>query len=174
MRTTTGNPRTQAGDTPRWSRRAKVLGVVTFVALALVATGCGALMMPFHHSMGFDAGSRPTGEREYGFGDRLSKTGLYRVRAETPEPIRVGRIHEMRVHVETADGRPAEDATLSVDGGMPDHGHGLPTQPRVTANLGAGEYLVEGMKYNMGGWWVVRVSIESESGADEVVFNLNL
>lgn len=174
MRTTTEDPRKQPADTPRWSRRAKAFWAGGLVALALVAAGCGALMMPFHHSMGFEAGSRPTGEREYGFGDRLSRSGLYRVRAETPEPIRVGRIHEMRVHVETADGRPAEDATLSVDGGMPEHGHGLPTHPQVTAHLGGGEYLVEGMKYNMGGWWVVRVRIESASGADEVVFNLNL
>lgn len=174
MSTTTRSPRWEMASFPHWRGRAGTLLVIAIVALALVATGCGALMMPFHQSMGFEAGSPPASERDYGLDGRTSRTGLYRVRAETPGPIRVGRIHEMRVHVETVDGRPVEDATIRVDGGMPEHGHGFPTQPRVTANLGAGEYLVEGMKYNMGGWWVVRLRIDSIAGADEVVFNLNL
>jgi hypothetical protein len=61
-----------------------------------------------------------------------------------------------------------------MDGGMPQHGHGLPTSPRVTRALGNGDHLVEGVKFNMGGWWVVRFAITSSAGTDTVTFNLGL
>ena len=58
---------------------------------------------------------------------------------------------------------------------MPQHGHGLPTKPRVTRALGHGDHLVEGMKFNMGGWWVVKFHVASATaGADSVVFNVKL
>ena len=41
-------------------------------------------------------------------------------------------------------------------------------------DLGNGDYLVEGMKFNMGGWWVVKFHVSSAVGADSLVFNLNL
>ena len=65
-------------------------------------------------------------------------------------------------------------AAITIDGGMPQHGHGLPTQPEVSANLGAGRYQVEGMKFNMPGWWVVNLSVNGPAGADTVTFNLVL
>jgi hypothetical protein len=57
---------------------------------------------------------------------------------------------------------------------MPQHGHGLPTKPVVTRTLGDGTYVVDGMKFNMGGWWIVTVGIDGESGRDVVTFNLKL
>ena len=53
---------------------------------------------------------------------------------------------------------------ITVDGGMPQHGHGLPTKPRVTRALGNGDHLVEGMKFNMGGWWVVKFRVNATRG----------
>jgi hypothetical protein len=65
-------------------------------------------------------------------------------------------------------------AKVAVDGGMPQHGHGLPTRPRVTRVLGGGDHLVEGMKFNMGGWWVVKFAVQADAGRDSLVFNLKL
>ena len=64
--------------------------------------------------------------------------------------------------------------TLTIDGGMPQHGHGLPTRPRVTQRLGAGAYLVEGVRFNMGGWWEFSVTIAVADVTDTVTFNLDL
>jgi hypothetical protein len=80
----------------------------------------------------------------------------------------------VRVTVRDAQGRAVDDAQISVDGGMPQHGHGLPTKPRVTRDLGNGDHLVEGMKFNMGGWWVVKFRLDAAPGADSLVFNLSL
>jgi hypothetical protein len=57
---------------------------------------------------------------------------------------------------------------------MPQHGHGLPTEPRVTEELGGGRYRVEGMKFNMPGWWTIKLSVSSAAGSDSATFNLTL
>ena len=61
-----------------------------------------------------------------------------------------------------------------VDGGMPQHGHGLPTQPRVTRTSADGLYEIEGLRFSMGGWWEVKLAIDSPAGKDNVTFNLSL
>ena len=65
-------------------------------------------------------------------------------------------------------------SSLSIDGGMPAHAHGLPTEPQLAENLGGGQYRVEGMRFNMGGHWEIRIGISADPGLDEAVFNLDL
>lgn len=105
----------------------------------------------------------------------LTDQELFRVSYSSNEkPLPLNRIHSWTLHVETADGQPVENAELSIDGGMPEHGHGLPTSPQVTENLGGGDYLVEGMKFQMPGWWEVRFDISAGGQSDTVTFNLIL
>ena len=106
---------------------------------------------------------------------RTSAAGLY-VAAIHPQgdSIPKGKLHRWTLHLATASGTPVDSATLTVNGGMPQHGHGLPTRPQVTRALGNGDHLVEGMKFNMGGWWVVTFRVSSAQGRDSVVFNLKL
>ena len=106
---------------------------------------------------------------------RQSEAGLYRGTIKPPgDTIPRGRVHGWTLHLETADGQPVDAAKIRVDGGMPQHGHGLPTRPRVTRQLGNGDHAVEGMKFHMGGWWVVKFEVSSEAGSDSLVFNLKL
>ena len=91
----------------------------------------------------------------------------------TPPPL--NQLHTWTVRVSTPDGQPVEGATITVDGDMPQHGHGLATRPRVTKYLGDGRYLVEGMKFLMGGWWVADFTITDAGGqTDSVRFNFIL
>jgi hypothetical protein len=76
--------------------------------------------------------------------------------------------------VRGADDSAVDGARIAVDGGMPQHGHGLPTQPRVTAELGEGAYQIDGVRFNMGGWWELKFAIASGAGTDTVTFNLKL
>ncbi len=106
---------------------------------------------------------------------RRSNAGAYQVSyAPRRSPIVINQIHSWTIHVATADGRPVTDASIGVDGDMPQHGHGLPTRPQVTRNLGGGDYLVEGMKFQMGGWWVVDFTIDAAGQHDTVRFNMIL
>ena len=106
---------------------------------------------------------------------RESDNGVFRV-SYTPSTamIPVNEMHQWTLHVERADGTPVEDATITVDGDMPQHGHGLPTSPRVTQYLGNGDYLVEGLKFQMGGWWLVDFTITANGQTDAVHFNMML
>jgi hypothetical protein len=106
---------------------------------------------------------------------RVSEAGRYRATIHPQgDSIPTGKLHRWTLHLETAAGKPVDSAAVSVDGGMPQHGHGLPTKPQVTRALGNGDHLVEGMKFNMGGWWVVKFRVDAAFGVDSIVFNLKL
>lgn len=90
----------------------------------------------------------------------------------TPPPL--NQLHTWTLTVTTPDGQPVEGARITVDGDMPQHGHGLPTQPEVTQAMGEGRYLVEGMKFQMGGWWVVDFNVTAGGMTDQARFNLLL
>lgn len=86
-------------------------------------------------------------------------------------PIAINKMHAWEARVKLPSGEPVSGAGIKVDGGMPQHGHGYPTQPRVTKELGEGRYLIEGMKFSMSGWWELTLHIASPAGADKVTFN---
>jgi hypothetical protein len=142
---------------------------IAMTLLGAIATVACSTHTPARHA----AIERPPSE-EFGFGPRASNAGLYQAVLDAPEPIRVGRMQTMRLRVRGVDGAEVGNAEVSVDGGMPDHGHGLPTRPRVTAHRGEGVYDVEGIRFNMGGWWVVTFRIAAAAGTDSVVFHLDL
>lgn len=86
----------------------------------------------------------------------------------------INHIHSWVLHVETTDGAPVERAKIIVDGGMPEHDHGLPTRPRVTEELGDGNYKLDGMRFHMRGYWEISVTVATEEGETVVVIPLQL
>jgi len=104
-----------------------------------------------------------------------TRKGYFRVSYESRlQPLAINQIHAWVFHVETATGEVANDATISVTGGMPNHDHGLPTSPRMTQSLGEGNYLLEGMRFHMAGLWEITVIIEAGGQQDTVVISLTL
>ncbi len=106
---------------------------------------------------------------------RTTANGLFAVEI-APENTDFERntMHSWIVTVKTLAGEPVEDAQIAVDGGMPQHGHGLPTAPQVTASLGEGRYRIEGVRFNMSGWWEFKLHVRAAAGEDDVTFNLSL
>ncbi len=108
-------------------------------------------------------------------GAKTSDEGMFVISYESElQPVSINRIHNWIIHVETSDGRPVDGASITLVGGMPDHDHGLPTVPLATQSLGDGNYLVEGVKFHMNGWWQITVSITAGSEVDSVIFDLQL
>ncbi|MDB4909524.1 MAG: auxin-binding protein [Gemmatimonadetes bacterium] len=143
------------------TRRIAASKIVAALAVATLFAGC-------------IAAAQSPGELDYSR-TRSSEHGIYRgTIIVSGDSIPTGRLQSWTLHLETADGAPVDVATVSVDGGMPQHGHGLPTKPQVKLALGNGNHLVEGMKFNMGGWWVVKFHVNSTAGNDSLVFNLSL
>jgi len=90
------------------------------------------------------------------------------------DPLPLGRIHSWTVHIETPEGVAVEDAQIIVDGRMPAHKHGLPTEPRLTEILGSGDYLVDGVKFSMPGQWELTLIITAGGVWDEAKFKFDL
>ena len=86
-------------------------------------------------------------------------------------PLAVNKMHAWQVVVKGKGGEAVSHAKIGVGGGMPQHGHGFPTQPKVTKELGDGRYLLEGMKFSMPGWWEIKLDINAAEGTDQVTFN---
>jgi len=104
--------------------------------------------------------------------DKPTAAGVYRVALQPPaQPPAINQMHSWKVTLAMPDGQPVAGAKFAVDGGMPQHGHGLPTQPRVTRELGNGTYQLDGMKFSMTGWWEVKLAIDGPAGPDQVTFN---
>ena len=155
--------RSTANQTRRWPR----WGVALLLLLGL-ATAVAMAVMLMRPAAGVPA------DLDYSK-TRLSDAGLFQV-TFTPsvEPIPINQLQSWTLHLATAAGQPVLDAEIAVDGDMPQHGHGLPTRPQVTQDLGGGNYLVEGLKFQMGGWWVMEFDITAAGQTDHVSFNLQL
>jgi hypothetical protein len=82
-------------------------------------------------------------------------------------PLPVNEFHNWIITVKDADNQPVASALFSISGGMPAHGHGLPTQPIVTKYLENGKYLLEGMKFNMNGEWIINIQIIDKKQQDK-------
>jgi hypothetical protein len=105
----------------------------------------------------------------------ISESGRYRLSfASDLEPIAINRIHRWVLRIETDRGEPVTGAEVGIDGGMPEHDHGLPTRPRPTEELGGGDYLIEGLRFHMNGEWEIVVAVRSGNARDTCTFSLNL
>jgi len=76
-------------------------------------------------------------------------------------PIEINTIHSWEVVLADEDGA-VSGATLDIVGGMPEHNHGMPTQPQITEELAPGRYLLEGVRFHMPGLWRLTASISTE------------
>jgi hypothetical protein len=106
---------------------------------------------------------------------RWSRNRVYRASIhERQEPVALHAFQHLRLRIESADGGPVSGAQLNVNGGMPEHGHGLPSRPQARAADRPGEYLIEGLQFSMPGWWELHVYISKDRRDDIVTFNLVL
>ena len=129
----------------------------TALALTVLAATAGCMSAPSHLDLSL---TRPTAENQFV------------VTLQPPAmPAAINQLHSWQVRLASPAGVPVAHARIEVGGGMPQHGHGLPTRPQVTQELADGTYVIEGMKFSMTGWWEIKLAIEADGGSDKVTFN---
>jgi hypothetical protein len=108
--------------------------------------------------------------------DRTSDQGIFRIEIVSQiNPIPISKVHQWSVNLRAQNGAPVAGASLKVDGGMPEHRHGLPTAPRAEAASSPGRYVIKGMKFSMRGWWVLNLYVRTPEGlTDKITFNVVL
>ncbi len=83
---------------------------------------------------------------------------------------KIGQFQQWHLTLINQYGESVFPAQIKIGGGMPSHGHGLPTQPQITEYLGDGTYLIEGLKFNMAGEWIMDFDITSTEDKDKINF----
>lgn len=134
------------------------------VVLAVVLSGCG----PSEN----DTAKSAVSELQW---ESPSLNTLY-VGTLAPQEnhLPIGQFHRWELELRSASGDAVAGAEIAISGGMPAHGHGLPTAPQVTRYLGDGRYLIEGMRFNMAGAWVLEFQINAPQGNDRLRYELEL
>jgi len=139
-------------------RRSTFLATAAALASAAYLTACGSPPRDLDLSL-----------------EHPSTQGHFVVALQPPAtgPV-LDQIQTWQVKLTTRDGTPVSGARLLFNGGMPQHGHGFPTRPRVTRELSPGVYALEGVKFSMTGWWDMRLGIQAAGNTDTAVFNVVL
>jgi hypothetical protein len=103
-----------------------------------------------------------------------SENGIYQIVLNqdlSTSPMR--EFVELDGVIYTADDKPIGMAQVTVGGGMPAHGHGLPTSP-IASVFDDGTFVVKGLKFSMPGGWIVVFDITSDAGVDSVTVDFDL
>ena len=141
--------------------------ILIAVPVVMVTMACGAMAAKM------SSVEKPAAS-EFGYGPRTSAGGNYKVSIQETKNFPKRQMLTTTFVVTDKQGNPVNDLSVSVDGGMPQHGHGLPTQPEASKEDGAGQYRINGLKFSMGGWWVLKLRLANATSKDSVVFNLDL
>lgn len=89
-------------------------------------------------------------------------------------PIIINQMHSWHIRVMDRDEEILELEELLVFGGMPEHDHGLPTQPEVTTRLENGDYLLEGVRFHMQGNWQLQIELQLHGVGDTAIIDFTL
>lgn len=107
-------------------------------------------------------------------GWQMSQTGVnnrYQAHLNCETMPATGPFQNCTVSFSNLQGAAIIPDTLLIDGGMPLHGHGLPTSPLLTRPYQSDIYRIDGLKYNMPGAWLLGFKISADQGDDKIIFD---
>lgn len=148
------------------------------VLLALLLSGCGGgdASSASHRVVRSDAAPevivRDTQARHYRVEVRFDP--------QVPKP---GELFSVHAKVSTRDGAPLESGTVKMNAGMPQHYHGMETEPADwpgecdddgACTFPGGAYRSDGFKFHMPGEWTVSIEVQGFRGFDSTSFVYDL
>lgn len=83
-----------------------------------------------------------------------------------------GSFQSCKLKLTDQRGNPTRKAKIKLTGGMPAHGHGLPTAPEVVADDTPGSYLIKGLRYSMPGAWLIDLKIHAFNIVDQLSYDV--
>lgn len=112
---------------------------------------------------------------------RTTQSGRYRVSLETtPDLPPRGELFRVTAVLTEPNGTPIEDGKVALDARMPQHNHGMMTDPiddlgqcdpaGVNCKHPGGRYEASGFKFHMGGEWTITVDVVGPRGPDNTSF----
>ena len=102
----------------------------------------------------------------------VSKKNLFRGKLSCDKPPQTGSFQSCKLDLTDQRGNPTRKAIIKLSGGMPAHGHGLPTAPEVVADASPGTYLIKGLRYSMPGAWLIDMKIHVFNVVDQLSYDV--
>ena len=96
--------------------------------------------------------------------------GLFTIEMLFPKGGLIMGANDVEVILHDSSGKDVPGAELTVEPGMPAHGHGVEEKP-VVLERGGGVYSIENIVLTMTGWWEVAVSVRKGELTDRAVFS---
>ena len=91
----------------------------------------------------------------------------------SPLPLNEDFTVTMTINRINEEASATDSIVADINAEMPDHGHGMPQSPDVSP-LGDGQFIAEGMFFQMPGYWHITTWITEEDGAvDKVIFEVD-
>lgn len=87
-----------------------------------------------------------------------SELSIYQAKLECQNELSTGTFQDCWLNL-THAGEAVEKVDIFINGGMPEHEHGLPTSPKITWSDEKDAYLIHGLKFSMPGNWVLKFKI---------------
>jgi hypothetical protein len=94
--------------------------------------------------------------------------------APASDRLQVGVTEPWIATIRDPGSKPVSGCRPAFRGWMPEHGHGLPTEPRFTRETEPGRYLIEGVRLSMPGHWQLDLEIVGCGASDVARFELRL
>ena len=112
-------------------------------------------------------------EIDYASVTRESSGGVYRVEL-TPADNKVPllQLHHWFARFYLSDGSEIRPQQIVLSGGMAAHGHGLPTEPKLSDYVDDKGFQIDGVRFNMAGIWSLRVEFVYANQSDYADFEL--
>ena len=112
-------------------------------------------------------------EIQYAAVTQDSSTGVYKVEL-TPadEKVPLLQLHHWFARFYLSDGSEIRPQQIILSGGMDAHGHGLPTEPKLSEYVTDKGFQIDGVRFNMAGLWSLRVDFVYANKSDYADFEL--
>jgi len=98
-----------------------------------------------------------------------SKKPTFKSKLECQDEYSVGSFQKCWLKL-LRNSKPVKNAQIYIDGGMPQHNHGLPTSPEMNWSEEKQAYLIHGLKFSMPGKWSLNfiINVHNEKLQDEI------
>jgi len=154
------------------------------MSLCVAVIGAAAYMWMLHsmhgHNHGAHTGHGTNGhdgqsyqEIQYASVTRESAGGAYQVEltpADNTVPLL--QLHHWFARFFLSDGSEIRPQQIVLSGGMEAHGHGLPTEPKLSQYVTDKGFQIDGVRFNMAGIWSLRVEFVHANESDYADFEL--
>ncbi len=99
-----------------------------------------------------------------------SQQAIYQSKLECQKSLTTGSFQNCWLTLLNAN-KPVINAVIFINGGMPEHSHGLPTSPKIVWSEDKSVYLIQGLKFSMPGQWSLNFKVNANDDAlkDEII-----